>query len=275
MWFDQAVTGRTYAEIGIPSTVDRSFTLRQDDTITTIQAAYRTRWEVSRSNLAELAGEDIVDGRGPRPVWALQLQVLRELAQHAGHADILREQVLASRSPRNDSVAAGATERWERRLADAWATLDDHDVDRAADFRAVIDAIVAELPTDSPLASFERACAWDSTGHPDEAVPLYREALARGLDGYRARRAKIQLASSLRNLGHAAEGVELLSSELEAPHDELDDAVRAILALCLADLGREREGLSLALGALAPHLPRYQRSVTNDARLLGEPAEPG
>jgi hypothetical protein len=37
------------------------------------------------------------DGRGARPVWALQLQVLRELAQHAGHADILREQILANR----------------------------------------------------------------------------------------------------------------------------------------------------------------------------------
>ena len=30
-------------------------------------------------------------------MWALLLQVLRELAQHAGHADILREQVLAQR----------------------------------------------------------------------------------------------------------------------------------------------------------------------------------
>jgi Protein of unknown function (DUF664) len=39
-----------------------------------------------------------VDGRGSRPVWALLLQVLRELAQHAGHADILREQILARRS---------------------------------------------------------------------------------------------------------------------------------------------------------------------------------
>jgi tetratricopeptide repeat protein len=51
----------------------------------------------------------------------------------------------------------------------------------------------------------------------------------------------------------------------------LDDAVRATLALCLADLGREREGLALVLGALAPHLPRYQRSMANYARLLVEP----
>jgi len=41
---------------------------------------------------------DRVNGRGDRPVWALQLQVLRELAQHAGHADILREQVLTARA---------------------------------------------------------------------------------------------------------------------------------------------------------------------------------
>ncbi len=47
--------------------------------------------------MAGLALYDIVDGRGERAVWALYLQVLRELAQHSGHADILREQVLAGR----------------------------------------------------------------------------------------------------------------------------------------------------------------------------------
>lgn len=40
---------------------------------------------------------EVVSGRGKRVVWALHLQVLRELAQHCGHADILREQVLARR----------------------------------------------------------------------------------------------------------------------------------------------------------------------------------
>jgi len=47
---------------------------------------------------AELAPDASVDGRGEHTVWALYLQVLRELAQHAGHADILREQVLARRT---------------------------------------------------------------------------------------------------------------------------------------------------------------------------------
>ncbi|MFC9910918.1 tetratricopeptide repeat protein [Streptomyces sp. NPDC127197] len=162
---------------------------------------------------------------------------------------------------------------WEDRVAAAWATFDDYTDDRAADFRAVIDALVAELPEGSPLGPFEQACTWDSTGHSDKAVPLYREALARGLDGYRGRRAKIQLSSSLRNIGQPEEGVKLLTPELDAPSDELDDAVRATLALCLSSLGRDREGLSLVLGALAPHLPRYQRSMANYARALVEPQD--
>jgi hypothetical protein len=99
VWFDQAVTGRSYAEIGIAATVDGSFTLRKGDTIATVRDSYRERWETSRRTLAGLRSDDIVDGRGARPVWALQLQVLRELAQHAGHADILREQILARRAP--------------------------------------------------------------------------------------------------------------------------------------------------------------------------------
>ncbi|QJS14583.1 tetratricopeptide repeat protein [Streptomyces argyrophyllae] len=162
-------------------------------------------------------------------------------------------------------------QNWEDRVTAAWAAFDEYPEERAHEFRSLIDTLVAELPDDSPLGPFERACAWDSTGHSDKAVPLYREALARGLDGYKGRRARIQLASSLRNTGQAEEGVKLLTPELDAPSDELDDAVRAALALCLSSLGRDREGLSLVLGALAPHLPRYQRSMANYARALVEP----
>jgi hypothetical protein len=99
VWFDQAVTGRSYVEIGIASTVEGSFTLGRTDTIASVRADYRERWEVSRKNLKGRRSDEMVEGRGERPVWALHLQVLRELAQHAGHADILREQILASRSP--------------------------------------------------------------------------------------------------------------------------------------------------------------------------------
>ncbi|WP_097255063.1 tetratricopeptide repeat protein [Streptomyces sp. Ag109_G2-15] len=177
--------------------------------------------------------------------------------------------------PRQAQACEGdpVNQDWEDRLTAAWATFDDYAEEDAADFRAAIDKLVAELPEGSPLGPFEQACAWDSTGHSDQAVPLYREALARGLDGHKGRRAKIQLSSSLRNIGQAEEGVKLLTPELDAPSDELDDAVRGFLALCLSSLGRDREGLSLVLGALAPHLPRYQRSMANYARLLVEPEE--
>ena len=105
VWFDQAISGRSYAEIGISTTPDRSFTLGDADTIASIREAHRSRCEESRRNLAVLTLDAVVDGRGDHPVWALQLQVLRELAQHAGHADILREQILARRA---HSPVAGA-----------------------------------------------------------------------------------------------------------------------------------------------------------------------
>ncbi|MEV4536310.1 tetratricopeptide repeat protein [Asanoa sp. NPDC049518] len=157
---------------------------------------------------------------------------------------------------------------WEQRVAEAWAAIDSYAED---DFVRLIGSLADELPAGSAVAAFERACAWDSTGHSDLAVPLYQEALKIGLTGIRRRRAVIQLSSSLRNIGRARESVALLTAEREAGHDELDDAVAATLALALTDVGREREAVSVAVAALAPHLPRYQRSMANYARLLVEP----
>jgi tetratricopeptide (TPR) repeat protein len=157
---------------------------------------------------------------------------------------------------------------WEKRVADAWASFDEHD---DASFRAVVDGLVAELPPDDPDGLFERAAAYDSTGHSDLAVPLYQRALDGGVAGERRRRAVIQLASSLRNLDRSQESVALLTAELERTSDHLDDAVRTVLALALTDVGREREAVSVAVGALAAHLPRYQRSMATYARLLIEP----
>jgi hypothetical protein len=78
----------------------------------------------------------------------------------------------------------------------------------------------------------------------------------------------IQLASSLRNLGRPDESVALLRAERDEGSDELDDAVVAVLALALADSGREREAAGLAIGALARHLPRYNRSMAAYAEEL-------
>jgi hypothetical protein len=167
---------------------------------------------------------------------------------------------------------------WERRLAQAWAEFEGYEARGAAgeaEFRKRIDELAGELPPGSPVAAYERAGAWDSTDRSDLAVPLYREALSAGLAGMRRRGAVIQLASSLRNIGQVAESIELLTAEQQNRDPDaavLADALSAFLALCLADVGHEREALFLALSALAPHLPRYQRSVANYARLLVEPA---
>ncbi|HEY8473938.1 MAG TPA: tetratricopeptide repeat protein [Natronosporangium sp.] len=163
---------------------------------------------------------------------------------------------------------------WEQRITQAWASIDEYE-GREDEFRALIDRLAAELPEGDPVAAFERASAWDSTGRSDLAVSLYRQALDGGLTGYRRRRAVIQLASSLRNIGEAETAIKLLEAErdldpatLDEPTRGLADAISATLALCLANVGREREALSIALAALAPHLPRYQRSMANYARLL-------
>ena len=157
---------------------------------------------------------------------------------------------------------------WEDRLAALWLALDEHTSD---EFVAELETLLTRLPPHSPVASFERAAAQDSTGHSDRAVPLYREALALGLSGIRRRRAVIQLASSLRNVGGSDESVTLLRHEVDQGSDELDDAVLAFLALALHDVGAHDEALALALTALAPHLPRYQRSVANYASIIAHP----
>jgi tetratricopeptide (TPR) repeat protein len=163
---------------------------------------------------------------------------------------------------------AEAGSGWEARVDELWAAIDDYEPD---DFRARMKALADERPGD-PVALFELGGAHDSTGLPAQAVELYRQALDAGLARPLRRQAVIQLASSLRNLGQVDESVALLTAERDAASDELDDAVAAFLALALADAGREREAAGLALGALAPHLPRYNRSLTNYAKDLAEGA---
>ena len=99
VWFDEAVTCRSREEIGIPRTVDESFLIGEDDTVASVRAEHRAVCEASRTAVASLGLEEVVHGnrRGPLPLSWILLHVLRELAQHCGHADILREQILATR----------------------------------------------------------------------------------------------------------------------------------------------------------------------------------
>lgn len=62
----------------------------------------------------------------------------------------------------------------------------------------------------------------------------------------------------------------MLTAEREVVSDDLDDAVSALLALALVDVGREREAASLALTTLSRRLTRYRRSLANYARLIAD-----
>ena len=96
VWFDEAVTCRSRAEIGIPATPDESFILDDHVPIAAVQQAHREACQASRRAASSLGLDDIVRGnrRGPIPVRWVYLHMLRELAQHCGHADILREQLI-------------------------------------------------------------------------------------------------------------------------------------------------------------------------------------
>lgn len=158
-----------------------------------------------------------------------------------------------------DTENADGTADWEHRIEQLWGTFGQKEP-RA--FIAEIALLVSERP-DTAISLFELASAHDSAGFEQEAEPLYRQSIVIGLTGLRRRRAAIQLASTLRNLGHVDESVQILEAERMRVSDDLDDAVAAFLALSWIDQGREREAAGLALSTLAPHLARYNRSLAN------------
>ncbi|BCW68111.1 hypothetical protein NicSoilB4_28740 [Arthrobacter sp. NicSoilB4] len=157
-------------------------------------------------------------------------------------------------------------DEWERRVADFWTSFEVSPRD-GADIVDELDALAAASPASDGRAHFERACIRDSTGRTADAVAFYEAGLAAGLDPIRRTRAQVQMASSQRALGHTGEALEILSRA--DPH-ALGGAPSAVKALALRDAGRHDEALRVALEALIPHLPRYQRSMANYARLLTE-----
>ncbi|MFS0854318.1 tetratricopeptide repeat protein [Microbacterium sp. 179-I 3D4 NHS] len=150
---------------------------------------------------------------------------------------------------------------WDERIDDVWADaagdLDDDDV------IARIDALAEERGRDDARAEFERAGARDSAGRPEEAIELYRRAMQLGLDEEHRPQCVVQLASSLRNVGEHEAALDVIRAEQEAhPDGRYRDAIATVEALVLASSGRPAHGLSVALLALVPHLPRYHRSMT-------------
>jgi hypothetical protein len=97
VWFEECIGGTPRRELGLVQSPEESFQLADDDTVTRVKAAHRQACATARTAAAELSLDAVVTGHraGPRTLSWVYLQVLRELAHHCGHADILREQILA------------------------------------------------------------------------------------------------------------------------------------------------------------------------------------
>ncbi|ANN18458.1 hypothetical protein SD37_24425 [Amycolatopsis orientalis] len=97
VWFEECVGGTPRQDLGLVANPDESFRLTDGDTIASITAAHREARATARTVVADLSLDTVVTGHrtGPRTLRWVYLQVLRELTQHCGHADILREQILA------------------------------------------------------------------------------------------------------------------------------------------------------------------------------------
>jgi hypothetical protein len=100
VWFEEAPTGLSRLELGIPLTPDESFALEDTDTIASVRASYAATVRASAERMQGIGLDDSLPGnrRGPLPLRWILLHVLREYAQHLGHAEILREQILAERT---------------------------------------------------------------------------------------------------------------------------------------------------------------------------------
>ena len=134
---------------------------------------------------------------------------------------------------------------------------------------AAVDRVLeAAGEVDEARVAFERAGARDFLGLEGEAIPLYREALDRGLMEPERLQCLIQLGSSLRNVGDAQGAVHVLESARAEASGEGQDWVDAFLALALHSTGQTSQALAVALNALAPHLTLYGGAVTSYAEDL-------
>lgn len=157
-----------------------------------------------------------------------------------------------------------STADWEARVAALWAdeTIDDQQrIERMRELAAA-----APHPA---LGAFELGGANDSGGHEAEADVHYAAATAAGLadvDPARAAQMVVQHASTLRNLDRVDEAIAMLRDAPE--HPSTGAAPKVFLALALHSAGRHDEALRVAIEAVEPTLPRYNRSVRAYAAAL-------
>ena len=99
VWLHGCVGGARRTDLGIPRTVEESFVLADDDTIESVQARYLAACERSRMIAADHGlDEEFSTRHGIVSLRWILAHLIQELARHAGHGDILVEQLVARRS---------------------------------------------------------------------------------------------------------------------------------------------------------------------------------
>jgi hypothetical protein len=98
VWFHARVAGVERSALGLPDTIDESFELAPDDTVDSVRAGFVAACEHSRAVAAthEL-DEQFPWHHGPVSLQFVYVHMIAELARHAGHGDILVEQLRSRR----------------------------------------------------------------------------------------------------------------------------------------------------------------------------------
>jgi hypothetical protein len=96
-WFHQLLGART-GDVRRAHPRDWEFTVQPDDTVASLVADYRVACAASRAAAAAYALDDLVPERslGEVSVRWIYVHLIEETARHAGHLDILREQMEVS-----------------------------------------------------------------------------------------------------------------------------------------------------------------------------------
>lgn len=98
VWFHSRVANVPRKELGLPDTVDESFALDPEDTVESVRTAYLAACERSREVAAAHELDEEFDWRGKQvSLRFVYAHMVQELARHAGHGDILVEQIQAAR----------------------------------------------------------------------------------------------------------------------------------------------------------------------------------
>ncbi len=99
VWFHVSLAGRSRAELGLPEAAEDSWVLTDDDTVESVCVAYRQAWAEADEIAAAYTLDDLAqhNRRGPLTLRRIYAHLIEELARHAGHGDILREQILAAK----------------------------------------------------------------------------------------------------------------------------------------------------------------------------------